>query len=378
MAETNLIPTYQYLGTLADSLYLTAQVARKPDSPELLLVNRVPHRQETRDFFCQLYASFSRRPERSDFLELYSINQDFYAVFRYNEGPDLASLYAGCPGGAGKRLRILITALFQICSTVGDLPDAVICSMLQPENLLLDEDEKIRLLYQLHPEFLFENDTCDIWGEAAALMEFMMEKELRSPYHKYLRNIHRMCEAGLYESLPAFISDLERASETLAETGPVQSLKAFFYRNKARLTQLSWLGMVTLFVCLVVYLITSLTTRQTTDVVPISDIGAITYVAAQDEDGDSMQLTDPQPSDTGDQVDFSSLPDQTAELSSEDYIVQPGDTLASICTSYYGSAGYAELVASFNGLTVEEELDAGSILLLPLRDQLSQYTESGT
>ena len=92
MPETKLIPTYQYLGTLADTLYLTAQVARHPGSTELLLVNRVPHRQETRAFFCDLYASFARRPERSDFLEMFSVNQDFYAVFRYNEGPSLASL----------------------------------------------------------------------------------------------------------------------------------------------------------------------------------------------------------------------------------------------------------------------------------------------
>lgn len=376
MPETKLIPTYQYLGTLADTLYLTAQVARHPGSTELLLVNRVPHRQETRAFFCDLYASFARRPERSDFLELFSVNQDFYAVFRYNEGPSLASLYAGCPGAPGKRLRLLIDALFQVCSAAGDLPDAVVCSVLQPENLLLDDDERIRLLYQLHPEFLVEDAAYDVWSEAADLMEFLLEKELKSPYHKVLRNIHRMCRAGLYESLPAMISDLERAAETLAETGPIQSLKSFVLRKKARIAQISWLGMVTLFACLVVYLITELTGQQAADVTPISDIGTITYVASQDEEGGGMQLTDPAQPDEGGDVTFSSLPDASADLASEDYIVQPGDTLASICTAHYGSAGYAELVAGFNGLQTDSELDPGSILLLPLRDQLAQYMEN--
>ena len=51
-------------------------------------------------------------------------------------------------------------------------------------------------------------------------------------------------------------------------------------------------------------------------------------------------------------------------------------TLASICTAHYGSAGYAELVAGFNGLQTDSELDPGSILLLPLRDQLAQYMEN--
>lgn len=375
MPETNLIPTYQYLGTLSDTLYLTVRVARGPDSPELLLVNRVPHQQETREFFSELYTAFAHRPERSDFLELYSIQQDFYAVFRYNEGPSLAGLYAGCPGAPGKRIRLLINALFQICAAAGDLPDGVVCSLLQPENLLVDEDEKIQLLYKFQPEFLLDNAGCDVWNEAANLMEFLLEKELKAPYHKLLRKIYRMCRAGLYESLPAFISDLERAAETLPDTGPVQSLKAFFFRNKARLAQVSWLGMVTLFVCLVVYLITSLTTQRTGDVVPISDIGTVTYVASQDEEGD-LQLTDPVQPVSGGDVEFSSLPDATAELESEDYIVQPGDTLASICAGYYGSAGYAELVASFNGLETDQELDPGSILLMPLRDQLAQYMEN--
>ena len=376
MAETTLIPTYQYLGTLEENLYLTARVARKGDDPALLLVNQIPHRQETQDFFRQLYASFSRRSERSEFLELFSVDQSFYAVFRYHEGPSLASLFAGCRGAAGKRMRLLIMALFQVCACAGDLPEAAVCSLLQPENLLVDDDEKISLLYQLRPEFLFETGACDRWAEAAALMEFMLEKELKSPYYKFLRNIHRRCEAGLYDSLPALISDLERAGEAMAETGPVQSLKAFFLRNKARVAQISWLGMVTLFLCLVIYLITTITGQQTALVSPISAIGTVTYVAAQDEGGDSLQLLDPDRGSAEGETNFSALPEEGAELDSEDYIVQPGDTLTSVCTSCYGSAAYAELVASFNGLQADQDLEAGSILLLPLRDQLAQYIEN--
>lgn len=376
MPETKLIPSFQYLGTLADTLHLTVQVARRTDSPELLLVNRVPHGPQTQNFFRSLYASFTRRPERSDFLELFSIDQDFYAVFRYNEGPALADVYAGCPGAAGKRLQLLIAALFQVCSAAADLPDAVLCSVLQPENLLLDDEENVHLLYQFHPEFLLENAGCNVWSEAADLMEFLLAKELKAPYYKFLRKIHKMCQAGLYESLPALINDLENAAETMAKTGPLQSLKTFALRKKARIAQLSWLGMVVLLVCLVVYVITSLTAQHSADVVPISSIGTITYVAAQDENDENLYLTDPEQSGTDDAVVFSNLPDEAAELTSEDYIVQSGDTLSSICADYYGATGYAELVAGFNGLQADEELDAGSILLLPLRDQLTQYMEN--
>lgn len=375
MPETQMIPTFQYLGTLEQSLHLTAQVAKHPRSEELLLVNRIPHCEESREFFRDLYSSFLHRPERSDFLEMFSIHQDFYAVFRYNEGPSLLELYDGCPGAAGKRLRLLTAALFQVQVAAGEFPAAVVCSLLQPENLLLDDEENIRLRYLLCPEFLLDGAACSVWDEAAALMEFLMGRELKKPYHKALRTIYKKCAAGLYPSLPAMISELEHAAENLAETGPIQALKAFVLRKKARIAQISWIGMVALLACLVIYLVTELTNQQTLEVSAISDIGTITYVASQDEDGDSMQLTDPADETGGGDITFSSLPDSTAELSSEDYIVQPGDTLASICAGYYGSAAYAELVASFNGLQTDETLDAGSILLMPLRDQLAQYLE---
>ncbi len=375
MAEKQWIPTFQYLGTLEQSLYLTAQVAKHPGGEELLLVNRIPHCEESRAFFKDLYESFLRRPERSDFLEMFSIHQDFYAVFRYNEGPSLLDLYSGCPGAAGKRLRLLTAALFQVYTAAGDLPAAVVCSLLQPENLLVDGEETIRLRYVLRPEFLLSGAEADLWGEAAALVEFLLGRELKKPYHKALRAIHKKCGAGLYPGLPALINDLEKAAETLADTGPVQSARAFVLRKKARIAQLSWIGMVVLFACLVIYLIGELTNRPAADAVPISDIGTITYVAAQDEDGDSMHLTDP-PADGGaGDVQFSSLPQAGEELLSEDYIVQSGDTLAAVCAGYYGSSGYGELVASFNGLAPDAELEAGSVLLLPLRDQLSQYLE---
>ena len=375
MAETKWIPAYRYLGTLTDTLGLTVQVARDPEGGGLLLVNRIAHSPETRGLFCELYASFVRRPERSDLLRVFSVNQDFFAVFRYAEGPSLAGLYEGCPGPAARRLELLIRALFQAYSGARDLPEAVLCSVLQPENLLLDGEGNIRLRYALEARFLPEEGG-GVWDEAAALMEFLLGRELKSPYHKALRAIHKKCLAGLYPSLPAMINDLEKAADTLAQAGPIQAAKAFFQRQKGRIVQLSWLGMVTLLVCLVVYAITSLTDRQAADVVPISAIGNVTYVAAQDEDENSLQLTDPAADGGEDGVDFTSLPEQGAALTSEDYIVQPGDSLASICAGYYGAAGYDALVAAFNGLEPEQRLDAGSVLLLPLRDQLAPYMEN--
>ena len=75
------------------------------------------------------------------------------------------------------------------------------------------------------------------------------------------------------------------------------------------------------------------------------------------------------------EVAFASLPQPEELLTSEDYIVEPGDTWDSICESYYGAAGYAPAAASYNGRDTGREPQAGTVLRLPMKDQLAQYLE---
>ncbi|MBM6917501.1 hypothetical protein [Intestinimonas butyriciproducens] len=365
---------YQTLGTLTDTLYLTAQVVSRPGEKELLLSNRVPHGEETRAFFSQLYAAFTRREERSDFVDLFSAGQDFYAIFRYYEGRSLAESFRDCPGNTEKRLGILIRALFRVHTGGAGLPESVQCALLQPENILLDQEENVRLLYQFHPEFFTGNVGCSRWKETAALMEFMLRRELKNPYHKALRDICKMCEAGLYDGLPPLIRDLEKARDGLGQNGLIPRAKAFFQENKRRLAQVSWLGMVVLFFCLVVYFITSLTGGEEAAGEPITQIGLVSYGEGQEEEG-SIQLQDPTRPPEEEKVAFASLPEPEELLTSEDYIVAPGDTWDSICESYYGAAGYAPAAASYNGLDTGREPQAGTVLRLPMKDQLAQYLE---
>lgn len=365
---------YELLGTLAETPELSVYAARKPDSDELLLLNRIPHAPETRVFFRDLYFYSAHRPERSEFVELYSADRDFYAVFCYHQAPSLASLYGSCPGPARRRLSVLIAALFHVYTETLRMPLPVVCSALQPDNILMDDDGEIRLFYQLRSDFI--TGPCDLWAEAAALIRFMLARELHSGRHQALDDICKKCRAGLYPSLPALISDLEKALDTLSQAEFLNRARAFVQRKKARLLQMSWLGLVAMACMLVIYLVTELTRSDTLPVAAISDIGNVTYVASQDESDSDLQLNDPsQPlPDTGEPA-FSQLPVPTSELTSEDYVVQSGDSLNSICTEKYGAAAYAAPVASFNGIGEDQPLEAGSVIRLPLRDQLAAYIE---
>lgn len=366
---------YEELGTLAEGPELTAKVVRRPGGEELYLLNRVPHGEESRELFRDLYFYSASRPERTEFEELFSEGQAFCVLFRYHQGPSLQEQFRKRRGSAAWRLTILADALVHVYTAARDMPLPVVCSMLQPDNILFDENELISLRWKLEPRFWTEGGTCSLWDSAAELMGFLVGREAENVHYQTLNRIYKKCRAGLYPSLPAMIHDLRRAKETLNEADPLLRLKTFFYEKKARLLQASQLGVVVLLACLVIYVIVEVRDGQQAAVgAPITDIGNITYVSAQEEEP-GLQVFDPvRPPQGGGRPIFSALPGPEAALSSEDYVVQPGDTLESICAAAYGAEGYGELVASFNGLG-DGGAEAGMVLRLPLRDQLAQYLE---
>ena len=373
--ETKILgPGYEAMGVLEEGEELSVYVARRPGTEELLLVNRVSLRPEVRPFFRDLYGSFSRRGERSEFLELFSAGRDICAVFRYHQGPSLAQVFRDCRGSAAGRLDVLEAALLRVHSAAGALPAPVICGLLRPENLLLDGEGNIRLLYRFQSGLL-EEGKADIRARAAELLEFMLARELKSPYFKEIRTVHKKCASGLSASLPALVCDIKRAGGALEERDAANTVRSFVRRKKERIAQISWLGMVTLFAILVVYLITELPARDTAAAEPITAIGTVTYAAARDGEDEEMELDDPaEPEEPAGPV-FTGSPTEDDGLLSEDYVMRGGDTLESVCAAYYGSPAYAGPVAAFNGLDAGDGPAAGTVIRLPLRDQLARYIE---
>ena len=156
---------YEELGTLADGPGLTAQVVRRPGEEELCLLNRVPHGEESRELFRSLYFYSANRPERTEFEELFSEGRAFCVLFRYHQGPSLQEQLRGRRGSTAWRLTILADALVHVYTAAKDMPLPVVCSMLQPDNILFDENEVISLRWKLEPRFWTDGGTCSLWGQ---------------------------------------------------------------------------------------------------------------------------------------------------------------------------------------------------------------------
>ena len=361
---------YEILGTLAEGPELTAQVVKRPGEEELLLCNRIPLEDTSRDLFRDLHRFSSNMPERCEFRGLLVEGRDFCALFRYNQGPSLRERFAA-GSGAAWRLTVLYDAMLFVYNATRDMPLPVVCSMLRPENILFDRDELISLRWQLCPECWTEE--CDLWQPAADLIHFMAGKEADDPKYRTIHSIYKRCRAGLYDSFPALLHDLKNAGQTLVEADPIRRMKAFFLEKKAMLQQSAHLGVLVLLACLVIYVIVEIGQIQRAGQgIPITAIGNVTYVSAQEDDR-GLRVDDPiRPPEEMSRPVFLSLPGPDAELDSEDYVVRSGETLEDICAAAYGTEGYGTLVAAFNGLE-DTAVEAGMVLRMPRRDQLSQY-----
>ena len=61
------------------------------------------------------------------------------------------------------------------------------------------------------------------------------------------------------------------------------------------------------------------------------------------------------------------------DIAFEDYIVQDGDTVESICEDYYKEKRYETAISTFNGIEVNDKLEAGTILKLPDKTAIALY-----
>ena len=103
-------------------------------------------------------------------------------------------------------------------------------------------------------------------------------------------------------------------------------------------------------------------------------IGGVNYTGDTQDESDKNVSTENIDNQTGEVKSADIVLSPGLDIQYEDYIVQNGDTITSICNDYYKDEKFITAVASFNGLDVKDMLTAGSILKLPNRTAVALYT----
>ena len=82
------------------------------------------------------------------------------------------------------------------------------------ENICIDKDNKIQLIYNFEKILTNENATkATIFNNISSILQLMLKKELKDRFSHSLQIVLQKCDSNLYRSIPHLIVDLENAEK---------------------------------------------------------------------------------------------------------------------------------------------------------------------
>lgn len=346
------------------------------DSNNLFLLNKFPYTKKNIEFFKELFFYFSSKDKDKDFVEFFTFERHFYAVFKYNRCENIKIKYAKdvCTASFEKRCVILEGILMKL-SRISNMPIDVMACISDPLNICVDSDDGWHIMYNLKNIFSNENyDMRYVYKNIRKIIFTMLQVEAEGKFNKDLHIVLDKCNSGVYSSIPELVVDLKRAEKTSRCTTLFSYIKYRLGLKKDIIAKVGKYSTTTAIVVGLLVLAYNKITENTgiSNSAPVVAIGDINYNGDNsDESSKDVETQKQAKQKKKSEVEINLSPGLDIEY--EDYIVQYGDTLESICDSYYKDKDFIKAVSTFNDVDEKEKLVAGRILKLPNRTAVALY-----
>lgn len=379
MVKNNDISEYEIVGTLSDTENCSVWIASKKDPTDsnLYLINRFLHSAENLWIFKAFFSYNSSENKSSSMIDFFAVNGSFYIIFKYYNAECISERYTKeeTMETFDRRCSVLSSIILKI-EGLNTLPIGALVTASNPDNLCIDNDDKIHVIYAL--DKINENATmADVYKNIAALIKLMLKRELSNKYDKHLPLVIEKCENNIYTSIPELIVDLEMAEKKCQDSNLKTTVLKFVNDNKAKIKKYSIIGGCAVCVLLAPYLIYTLFFTAKDEQVKEVSLGIINYMSGTSEEAklDMIDTSSKKENTSQEVLDLYIYPDDNVQ--SQDYIVQYGDTLESICDSFYSSRNFVSTLQGFNSITSNAQLTAGLVIRIPdetdVRTLLSVY-----
>lgn len=381
------ISDYQRIATLnkepnsnVDVYIATLKDDDQPDN--FYIVNAFKHSKSNNETFRNFFFFYSSKNKFQDMTNFLTNDKYFFVIFKYNNYVSIQTTFSDEKNTSNyeTRCNVLKDLLLKITS-FADMPiPAVICAT-KPENICLDSRNLTQIIYNLedYPKYS-KSDSSPIYDNIADIIEIMLFNELKKSklpfntlYNKPLQLVLEKCRKHIYLNIPELIVDLEKA-EKLCDVKDVKSVAMEqINRRKTYLKRFAWMGMGILIAVALFFLFQPLFIDKNVPKETPTTIGNTTYNQKENPSDKvvSVESSVPEPAPS---IDFSDvvIPAGT-DIPYTEYIVQYGDTLQSICKFQYNNENLVNAVATFNNITDQENLIAGSILKLPVESVIEEF-----
>lgn len=383
------ISDYERIATLNKNVSssIDVYIAKLKGSNEFYIVNSFKHSKLNHETFRNFFFFYSNQSKTRDMTNFLTNDKYFYVIFKYNNYTNIKSKFSDEKNilNYTKRCDILKDILLKI-SILANMPiPAVICAT-KPENICIDKDNAPHITYNLEDYPKYTKHTIDsIFDNIADIISIILYKELEEKkitlnkiYNKPLIIVLDKCRKHIYKHIPELIVDLEKA-EKLCDTTDIKSAATEqLNRKKMYLKRFAKFGMGIIIAASLFFLFKPLFVNKNIPQNSPTTIGNIIYNSQNNSTDKSVSVESPDP-DPVPNIDYSSVSIAPGtDIPYEEYIVQYGDTLESICVYYYNNQNLVHAVSSFNGISNSSNLIVGSILKLPNASSIEEFLPSSS
>ena len=379
MAEVKSASDYVSIATLFSDENMEVSVTFKGEKTvdNFYILNKFLFSEKDLDIFKKLFSFFSSPKKTKDFVDFFVHKDNFYAAFKYVHAENIKQKYNKHLNTAvfDERCFILENILIKIDQLYKITPEILAC-VTEPENICVDGEKNVHLIYNLKNIEKYKKDSRKaIFENIYDIIFIMLQQEAQAPFNKALHIVLDKCKRGVYSSIPELVIELKKA-EKISKTSSWWSY--FKYQLSLRQKLINKLTQTTITAAIIVGLLylgyMKINENKTpTGAAPVVSIGDVSYNANAEDESAKNVSTEKENTTKTNKVTSDIVLMEGLDMDFEDYIVQHGDTIASICEAYYKDASFITAVATFNGLQTNEKLVPGSILKLPNRTAIALY-----
>ena len=343
----------------------------------LYLINEFPYDPEDQYNFKRIFSIFSSKSKPKEFVDFFVDGDKFYAVFKYIESQGInqrnkSSLSTAAFEDRCKILEIILIKLDALMRLPYELRGCV----SEIENIKVDDNRNVYMTYDLRNFNKYRGaDNKALFENIHDIILTLLPTECAAGFNKQLHIVLNKCKNGVYASIPELIIELKKAEKISKSTNWISYIKYKLSLHKPLLQKLSKLATVSAIAIGIVYFAYTKINEGTkpSPAATAVSIGNITYNGNTQDESQKTVSTESQKSDTPEKADADIILSEGLDIEYEDYVVKYGDTVTSICESYYKDSKYITAISTFNGIEVNTKLTPGSILKLPNRTAIALY-----
>lgn len=373
---------YVIIASLSENKDVNVRLTYKGENTlsNMYILNEFPYNKDDLRFFKILFELFHSKNKPKDFVDFFVTNDNFYAVFKYHQHPNIPLKFKKnlIVATFDERCFLLENILIRIEKFYrGNIEFAACIS--QPKNINIDEENNVYFNFNLQDMSKYSDKTQkSIFENIHEIIYTILRPEADQGFNKQLHIVLDKCKNGIYTSIPELVIELKKAAETSKASNWWSYIKYQYSLHKPQIMKVAKNLTTIVIVGGLIYIAYSkINAGNNVNPSAVVSIGNTNYTGNTEDDSEKT-LTSESDAETTKKAEKTNTSKITLseglDMEYEDYIVQQDDTVASIAEDYYKDPKYTTAISSFNGIEVNEKLTPGTILKLPNRTAIALYT----